>query len=127
MLARYRMYRGARPGDDPLPEGVRKDTRKHTRHFLRPPADAVERYLASPSEAAWSDFAARYRDELQQRLRDDPMPFDALAEQARREDVYLGCSCPTAANPDVRHCHTWLALEFFAARYPDLEVVFPAH
>lgn len=48
-------------------------------------------------------------------------PFDGLA---RRPDVYLGCSCPTKTNPDVRRCHTWLALEFIRERCPDLDVRF---
>ena len=49
-------------------------------------------------------------------------PFDGLA---RRPDVYLGCSCPTKTNPDVRRCHTWLALEFIRERCPELDVRFP--
>jgi hypothetical protein len=56
-----------------------------------------------------------------------PSPFEAIAEIATREDVWIGCSCPTKRNPDVRRCHTFLALEFRAERLPDLEVVWPAH
>ena len=42
----------------------------------------------------------------------------ALAEEAKVSDVYLGCSCPTAKNPDVRRCHTVLALKFMHAHAP---------
>lgn len=123
MLSRYQMARGV-PASK-LPRGVRQDTRKHTRHILRPPEGLVLDYLAAPSDAAWQALAKKYRAELAQRFREDRTPFDALAELARHEDVHLGCSCPTKRNPDVRHCHTWLALEFMHAHYPDLEVRMP--
>ncbi len=125
MLTRYRMYRGARPADDPLPSGIRLDTRKHTKHCLRPTSDAVRDYLAAPNDEAWEQFAAAYRATLAERLESDPTPFDDLAAKARTNDVHLGCSCPTAKNPDVRQCHTWLALAFMQERYPAIEVVFP--
>ena len=125
MLARYRIQRGKRAPDDPLPDGVRQDTRKHTRHCLRPDAAAVERYLASPGHDGWDSFAAAYRELIEQRFAQDRAPFEDLAQLAGSEDVYLGCSCPTAKNPDVRHCHTWLALEFMRDHYPDLAVEFP--
>ena len=51
--------------------------------------------------------------------------FDELAELARNNDVYLGCNCPTQRQPDVRHCHTVLALAFLRQHYPDLDVRFP--
>ena len=40
MLARYTMERG-KPASE-LPSGVRQDTRRHTRHFLRPTKELVE-------------------------------------------------------------------------------------
>jgi hypothetical protein len=117
------MKRGA-PASS-LPAGHRMDTRKHTRHVLRPTEPMVARYLATPTAAAWAAFRSAYLDELQARYRRDRAPFDELADEARAGDVYLGCSCPTAKNPDVHHCHTYLALEFMRDRYPDLDVVFP--
>jgi len=125
MLDRYRMHRGARPDGDPLPKGLRQDTRKHTRHCLRPEAGSVTAYLKDGTEAGWREFARAYRALLEERFAADRAPFDELVEQATRTDVHLGCSCPTAKNPDVRHCHTWLALEFMRDTYPELEVVFP--
>ena len=125
MLGRYRIYRGPRPDGDPLPEGVRQDTRKHTRHVLRPPAEAVARYLANPNAAAWSRFEREYRAFLDQRFTKDRRRFDELTTLARDKDVYLGCNCPTKQNPDVGHCHTVLALQFMKARYPGLIVEFP--
>lgn len=117
------MARGARARD--LPAGVRQDTRKHTRHVLRPPAEAVRAYLSNPDDEAWKRFSAAYRAAVEERFAADRAPFDELAELARREHVHLGCSCPTRKNPDVRRCHTWLALEFMAEKYPDLDVRFP--
>lgn len=125
MLGRYRIVRGARPPDDPLPAGVRQDTRKHTRHFLRPEAEEVKRLLADPSAKAFERFRAAYLHALQARFRQDRSPFDALHELARSSDVFLGCNCPTKQQPDVRHCHTYLALGFFHERYPDLDVRLP--
>ena len=124
MLTRYQIARGVPAAR--LPAGVRQDTRKHTRHVLRPTTAMVTRYLAAPSAAAWARFAKAYRALLAARFAADRRGFDALAARARTEDVYLGCSCPTAHNPDVRRCHTWLALEFFRAHYPELEVRMPA-
>lgn len=125
MIGRYRIVRGRRAPDDPLPEGVRQDTRKHTRHVLRPEAAAVTRFLADPSDEAWSGFADEYRRLLAARRAADPEPFDALARLAREQDVWLGCNCPTAKNPDVRRCHTFLALEFLSRCYKDLTVEWP--
>ena len=125
MLARYRMVRGARPEGDPLPKGVREDTRKHTRHCLRPEAEIVDAYLEDPTPGRWREFAKSYRARLKARFAEDRAPFDQLAERATEGDVYLGCSCPTTKNPDVEHCHTWLALEFMQKSYPRLEVTFP--
>jgi len=124
MLARYQIARGV-PASA-LPKGVRQDTRKHTRHVLRPSEAIVEAYLAAPSEAAWRRFAKDYRKLLAQRFAEDRRPFDQIAEQARETDVWLGCNCPTKKNPNVEHCHTWLALEFFRKHYPELEVRMPS-
>jgi hypothetical protein len=125
MLARYQIVRGKRPPGNPLPKGVRIDTRKHTHHVLRPESAAVQALLADPSQANFATFAKRYRATLEKRFAEDREPFDALAAQAREEAVYLGCSCPTRANPDVKHCHTVLALGFMKRKYPKLEVVLP--
>jgi len=125
MLARYTIYRGKRPEKDPLPEGLRQDTRKHTRHLLRPPTELVVEYLADPRPERWPDFARAYVAGLEERFKSDREQFDKLARLAEEEDVYLGCSCPTQRNPDVRHCHTYLALQFMKARYPGLEVQLP--
>lgn len=124
-LGRYHIVRGRRPPDDSLPEGVRQDTRKHTRHVLRPDPEAVADYLRDPTEAAWRAFARAYRGLLDRRRAEDGAAFEALAQLARERAVWLGCNCPTAKNPDVRRCHTMLALEFLAAKYPDLEVLLP--
>jgi len=125
MLARYQMVRGKRPPGDPLPTGHRIDTRRHTRHVLRPPRDLVDEYLTDPTDAAWRTFANGYRACLGERFANTRQEFDALADLARGDDVYIGCSCPTRTNPDVRHCHTVLALEFMKKHYRDLEVVLP--
>lgn len=85
----------------------------------------VETYLTDPTEEAFATFQAAYLELLEDRWRDERPAFDDLAELARRHAVFLGCSCPTKKNPDVRHCHTWMALQFMAQRYPDLEVIFP--
>jgi len=125
VLTRYTMYRGKRPAADPLPSGVRVDTRRHTGHCLRPARELVDVYLDDPSDEAWTRFAAAYRAGLEERIAADDAPFVALAERATEEDVYIGCSCPTRKNPDVHRCHTVLALHFMAEQYPDLEVVLP--
>ena len=125
MLARYRIVRGARAVSDPLPEGVRQDTRKHTRHILRPSAELVVSLLRQPSEATFAKFRAGYLQLLEARFRGDRAPFDALRDLALREPVFLGCNCPTAKQPDVARCHTVLALGFLARRYPELDVRWP--
>ena len=123
MLTRYQMTRGVPAAQ--LPKGVRQDTRKHTQHVLRPTAEMVTEFLEAPSASASRSFAARYRALLAERFASDRAAFDAIASLAGETDVLLGCNCPTKKNPDVRHCHTWLALEFFHAHYPDLEVRMP--
>ncbi len=124
-LHRYRIVRGARPADDPLPVGVRQDTRKHTQHVLRPEAKSVFRYLAAPSEENWVVFREAYLKLLDERFAEDRGPFDELAGLAGREQVHIGCNCPTKQNPRVDRCHTVLALGFMQERFPRLEVVFP--
>jgi uncharacterized protein YeaO (DUF488 family) len=124
VLARYQMKRGVPKSK--LPKGRRIDIRMHTHHVLRPPKQVVTTYLAAPSARAWATFRRDYRAEIARRFAKERPAFDALAALARTEDVYLGCSCPTATNPDVHHCHTWLALEFMHEHYPDLDVRFPS-
>ncbi|MBX3184582.1 MAG: hypothetical protein KF915_18280 [Polyangiaceae bacterium] len=126
MLARYQMIRGKRPPESPLPDGLRVDIRKHTRHVLAPAKEDVERYLAAPTEAGFERFKAAYLTLIEARFKADPAPFAALAAEAVRRDVYLGCSCPTAKVPDVRRCHTTLALEFMQSRFPELTVCMPS-
>lgn len=126
MLGRYHIVRGKRPPDNPLPEGHRQDTRKHTRHVLRPATEDVVRFMENPGETAWQRLAKNWRRDVEARFAANPAPFEALAELAKAEDVWIGCSCPTAKNPDVRRCHTFLALQFMAERFPDLEIVWPA-
>lgn len=123
MLARYQMKRGT-PASE-LPQGIRQDTRKHTHHMLRPPAELVVEYLAEPSDASAKRFRAGYRKAVLARRAADPEAFDQLAQLAREADVFLGCSCPTHKNPNVSHCHTWFALELMSEIYDDLDVRFP--
>lgn len=85
----------------------------------------VERALADGSAAAWRRFKSAYLELLQQRFDEDRAPFDELAEASRGGDVYLGCSCPSRANPDVERCHTVLALRFMKGKYRSLRVVYP--
>lgn len=125
MLARYKIYRGKRLPDDPLPKGIRQDTRWRTRHPLRPSEAMVKELLASPGEQAWRRFRAAYLDLLDRRFREDRAPFDRLAELATASDVYVGCNCPTELNPRIDHCHTFLALQFMKRMYPSLPVRLP--
>ena len=123
MLSRYTMKRGVPAAR--LPQGIRQDTRKHTRHILRPEAAFVREFFATPTEAVWRKSMDQYRAELDRRFREDRSRFDELADLARRENVYIGCSCPTKLVPDVRKCHTWTALLFMHEKYPDLDVRMP--
>jgi hypothetical protein len=128
VLSRYQIERGAKLSSLPreVREGVRQDTRKHTRHVLRPPAELVTEFLADPgAPGAWSRLSKSYLATLEQRFNSERHKFDELAEAARAQDVFLGCSCPTTKNPSVKHCHTWLALEFMHEKYPNLKVRFP--
>jgi uncharacterized protein YeaO (DUF488 family) len=127
VLARYRIERGKALADMPraVREGRREDTRKHTRHCLRPSAELVARVDADSSKREWAAFARAYRALLQERAERDPRPFDELYERAKRGDVFIGCSCPSAKNPDVMRCHTVAALRFMRERYRDLRVALP--
>jgi hypothetical protein len=124
VLARYTIVRGAPAAT--LPVGLRYDTRKHTRHFLRPSKEIVAAVFASSNDDyAWATYAASYRALLDERFAAARAPFDRLATYSRWHDVYLGCSCPSSKNPDVYRCHTVLALAFMKEHYPDLAVRFP--
>ena len=124
MISRYTIVRGA-PASS-LPVGIRQDTRKHTRHVLRPTAELVDSVLgAGASDAAWRAFPARYRAILEERFASERAELDRLAALAKLEDVYLGCNCPTAKQPDVARCHTTHALAFLKQKYPDLDVRMP--
>jgi uncharacterized protein YeaO (DUF488 family) len=125
MLARYQIVRGKRSPDNPLPNGVRIDVRKHTRHVLRPEADAVAAFLARPTDTEFEKFARRYQATLEARFHTDRVRFDELASAAEHCDFYLGCNCPTKTNPDVSHCHTTVALRFMKTKYPRLRIRFP--
>ena len=107
-----------------MPSGERQDTRKHTRHVLRPSVEMVGRYLAKPTDGAWERFRRSYLELLERRFREDRGSFDRIAALASEKDLYLGCNCPTKTNP-VERCHTVLALRFMKERYGELEVVFP--
>jgi hypothetical protein len=83
MLARYQIVRGARPPGDPLPDGVRQDTRKHTHHVLRPTSTLVEGLLEELSARGVAHFERGYRALLKQRFASERERFDELAELAR--------------------------------------------
>jgi hypothetical protein len=123
-LQRYQIVRGKRPPDNPLPDGLRIDTRKHTQHVLRPEAKWVEILLADPSPATHARFAAAYNELLEARFAADRTPFDELAAAAKAGDVFIGCNCPTQKTP-LSRCHTLLALRFMKAKYPGLRVALP--
>jgi uncharacterized protein YeaO (DUF488 family) len=123
MLARYTMIRGA-PASA-LPQGVRQDTRKHTKHVLRPTPELVASVLGTEDAAGWERFRKAYAALLAERFSSERERFDDLASRAQAEDVFLGCSCPSSANPDVMRCHTTLALGFMKKKYPKLDVRLP--
>lgn len=126
MLRRYKIYRGPRPKTDPLPAGIRQDTRKHIeRHCLHPASRDVAAYLAAPSNHNWVTFKKKYQQLLEDRFEEHPKRFEDLAALAMQGHVYIGCNCPTAKNPNVERCHTVLALEFMKLKFPKLEVGFP--
>ncbi len=126
MLGRYKIYRGKRPDDDPKPDGICKDIRKHVKHVLAPTKPMVEEYFKDPGAKAWGRLKKEYLALLTERLKSRKNEFDELAELALNKDVFLGCNCPTQKNPDVNRCHTVLALEFMKKKYPKLKIVFPA-
>lgn len=127
MLSRYKIFRGRRPPDDPLPAGVRVDTRWRTKHPLRPTEEMAREFLESAKDrAAWTKFKKFYLDLLEERFREDRAVFDELAAKAREGDVFLGCNCPTNLNPRVEHCHTYLALQFMKRKYRLLVVKLPS-
>lgn len=126
MLSRYKIYRGARPANEPKPDGVCQDARyRCTRHPLHPPEKLVKQFFDSPAKNAWNEFRSAYLEELEKRFSADRAPFDELADLAGNKDVYLGCNCPTQKNPRVDHCHTFVALEFMKKKYPTLIVSIP--
>ncbi|RCS54802.1 hypothetical protein DTL42_06680 [Bremerella cremea] len=125
MLSRYTIYRRRPAGVPPLPDGIRQDTRFRTKHILRPNSTIVDAYLNDPNDVSFAKFRESYLKLLAQRFESEQTAFDDLAELAMEHDVYLGCNCPTQKNPNVRHCHTWLALEFMSQKYPNLPIQFP--
>src|SRR5262249_51452086 len=112
MLSRYKIYRGKRPPENPVPKGIRQDSRWRTRHPLRPTKELVDQFLVEPTDNAWRRFTKDYMAEIERRFAKDRTPYDKLAQLAQKNDVYFGCSCPTKANPIPGHCHTFLALRF---------------
>jgi hypothetical protein len=123
VLTRYQIVRG-KPVSA-LPQGKRVDVRKHVKHVLSPDPQAVQAFLALGTPEAYEVFARAYTTLLTTRLRTSRAAFDALAALSREQDVYLGCNCPTAKNPDVMRCHTVLALRFMRAHYPALDIRYP--
>ena len=128
MLARYKIPRGkVEMREFPLPEGIRQDVRHRCfpKHPLAPKPEMVEKYFANPTSEGRRRFRSEYEKLLEKNYSERRSEVDALAEKASASDVYVGCSCPTKANPDVNHCHTVIALQFMKKKYPKLEVQFP--
>ena len=125
MLARYQIVRGKPPPGYVLPEGKRIDVRKHRRHVLSPEPAAVAALLADPTAAQFAKYAKAYNALLERRFATQRAAFDQLAGEAREGDVFLGCNCPTRRIPDVRRCHTVLALRFMKRKYRGLRVRMP--
>ena len=119
------MNRGKRSPGDPMPNGIRQDARWRNSHPLRPAEEMVTQFLASPNEESWRRFRKAYIALLQERFRENRTPFDRLAELARTNDVFIGCSCPTKKNPIVGRGHTYPALEFMQKKFPPLKIVVP--
>ncbi len=102
------------------------DTRKHTRHVLRPEATLVDAFLKDAADDdRWNAFKRGYQALLSRRYAADAAAFEALAAQARDGDVHLGCACPTKRQANVHRCHTVLALHFMQQHFADLDVRFP--
>ena len=108
-----------------MPDGIRKDTRWRPNHILSPSEKLVKKYLADPHEAAWRKFKQEYMKLLERRFKKDGSAFVKFAQLAMEHNVFIGCSCPTKVNPDITHCHTYLALQFMKKKFPKLHVVFP--
>ena len=108
-----------------MPDGIRKDTRSYRNHILSPSEPLVKEYLAAPNEAAWRKFKREYLKLLERGFKKDHSSFVKFAQLAIEQDVFIGCSCPTKVNPDITHCHTYLALQFMKKKFPKLHVVFP--
>jgi len=125
MLARYQIVRGKRPPGYELPQGTRIDIRKHRRHVLSPEPRAVAALLEDPSSAGFAQYARDYNALLERRFASQRAAFDRLARDATQGDVFLGCNCPTRRIPDVRRCHTVLALRFMKRKYHNLPVQLP--
>jgi len=126
MLSRYKIYMyRARPVSDPLPDGIRIDTRKHRNHIFSPTTEIVQAYLKDPSLKAWGFYVLNYNLLLDRRYKERRAEFDELAELAMNTDVFLGCNCPTKRNPDVYRCHTVVASRFMQTVYRELDVRFP--
>jgi hypothetical protein len=123
MLARYHISRGKRAPEDPLPEGHRIDVRARRHHVLSPEEAEVTAFLEGAT--TYREFARAYKELLANRFARDRAAFETLADEASRQDVYIGCNCPTHKNPDVKHCHTVLALQFMKQHYPKLDVRLP--
>lgn len=121
MLGRYSMVRGM-PATQ-LPKGLRQDTRKHTKHVLRPTEALVEAFLGHlGDDEAFTRFREGYLALLEARWLESRAAFEKLASEAESGDVWLGCNCPTAKNPDVARCHTTLAVAFMKERFPNLPI-----
>jgi hypothetical protein len=72
----------------------------------------VEDFLANPNDEAWLRFRDGCHALLKTRQLEEPERFVELASLSSDNDVLIGCSCPTAKQPHIERCHTWLALEF---------------
>lgn len=127
MLARYKIYmRQKRPPEDPLPDGACIDITAYRKHLLSPIREMVQEYLKNPTLEAWKECDRKYIKLLKERFASRRQEFDELRDLAIKQDVHIGCYCPTKANPDVYQCHTVLALRFMKEKYPELNVRFPA-
>ena len=125
MISRYKIYRGKRPAQDPLPDGIRQDTRKHTSHVLAPETKMVFRALADSTAAGWARFEKAYVELLESRYKSNRDAFAELVKLSESNDVYIGCNCPTQAQPDVMRCHTVVALRFLRKKFRGLDVRLP--
>ena len=81
MLARFRMIRGARSAGDPLPDGIRQDTRKHTRHCLRPTPELVSGFLDEPTDGNWRTFEEAYSRLIESRFAEDRASYHLSTTQ----------------------------------------------